>query len=441
MDPESAVARLPYDILHDLFVLSTTDAIMSRDYYFPVVLSQVCSSWRFAALATPILWIILYTSSPNSDQGHLRSQAYFERSKGMRVNVIVRVPQNLTADAFCREFALLARNAPRIITLKLVCADMEQVPALFACLPVAMQLQVLRIVVGSRADRAMEFAFRLDQNAHLPTTFRLPAVDNGVRWSNWGTAGLTHLHLNGLARAARPSMESLWHMLEGCKSTLITFEFKGWAPLWDDEDSILESVDLPMLRSLLLFWLDDLSSVAGLISAPGLCHLSLQNGMLMTNPYPPEDESEFPDCDVPRLLEHLGPSCGVLEHMSLFGVRNCPRSAVDQFFAAMPELESIILCEVGKTVQDAVFQPECRFRVPHEAVLPKLVSQPTSVASSAAQDAGRCTARRVYLTAEQEDAAYEPTRTILGVILDMCIDEYGLEVISLQPPQRITTLE
>jgi hypothetical protein len=45
--------------------------------------------------------------------------------------------------------------------------------------------------------------------------------------------------------------------------------------------------------------------------------------------------------------------------------------------------------------------------------------------------------RRVYLTAEQEDAAYEPTRTILGVILDMCIDEYGLEVISLQPPQRI----
>ncbi|KAF8147754.1 hypothetical protein K438DRAFT_1779855 [Mycena galopus ATCC 62051] len=431
MNPKAAVTHLPYDILHDLFVICTQDAIQSGDFYFPVVLSHVSSSWRSTALMMPILWSSIYTSIPNSQQAHLRSHAYFERSKGMNVNVWVRVPQTPIADASDPEFALLVRNAHRIVTLQILCTDMEQMPTLFGCLPVAMPaLQLLRFVVRSRAT---EFTLRLAPSASQSTLqsvpFRLPFVVGGVRWHDWRSTGLTHLSLNGLTRAARPSVESLWNILEGCKSTLQTFEFKGWAPSWDDENSVLDPVDLPMLRYLELFWLDDLSSLAELISAPDLRCLILHNGMVITNPYSYEDNTaEFGDCDVPRLLEYLRPSCSGLQDLTLNGVRNCPRGAVDRFFAAMPDLESIGLCSVGGTFMDAFFQPECRFCVPRDIVLPNL--EYLSVTDMAPSDLGRfllrhktlpvAPLRSLYISVEQELAAYEPTPSFLGVIIDMC---------------------
>ncbi|KAF7328913.1 hypothetical protein MVEN_02521100 [Mycena venus] len=443
--------HIPFDILHDLFVLCTKDALQSGNFYFPVVLSHVCSSWRSTALTTPILWSTIYTSSANAEQAHLRSRAYFERSQEMNVNVVVRAPRTPTADASDPEFALLMRNAHRIITLELPCSDMEQLPTLLGCLPMAMPaLQIFRIAARSRATRAMEFTLRLTLDADLPTfqriPFRLPVIDAGVQWSSWGTAGLTHLSLNGLPRAARPSMEGLWHMLVGCRSTLQTFEYKGRAPLWADENSVLHPVELPMLRSLELFWLDDISDLVGLISAPGLSFLSLQNGMVMTNPYSVEDDTaDFADCDVPRLLEHLLPNCGALEHLSLYGVRNCPRNAADRFLAALSAVDSLVLCEAGPAIMDAVFQPECRFRIPREVVLPNLAH--LSVTDMLSSDLGRfllrhktlpvAPLRTLYLTTDQEDAAYDPTRSTLGVILDMCVGDSGLEVIPLQAPQRV----
>ncbi|KAF7361368.1 F-box domain-containing protein [Mycena sanguinolenta] len=440
MNSNPAVTLLPYDILHDLFILCTKDAIQSGDFYLPVVLSHVSSSWRFTALTMPVLWSSIYTSSPNSEPAHQRSAAYFERSQGTNVNVWVRVPQAPNLDASDPEFALLARNAHRIVTLGLLCADMDQMPTLLGCLQVAMPaLQLLRVVVRSRAT---EFTLRLTPGGStLPAIpFRLPAIDGGIQWSNWSAAGLTHLSLNGLTRKARPSMESLWHMLDSCKATLQTFEFKGWAPSWTAGNSVLTPVDLPMLRYLELFWMDDISALAGLISAPDLRCLVLTDGMVITNPYSSEDDPEdFSDCNVSRLLRYLGPCCRGLEDLTLNGVHNCSRSDVDRFFATMSACESIVLCAVDGAVMDALFQPECRFRLPSDVVLPRL--RYLSVTDTIPSDLGRFLLRHksldvaplqsVYLTAEQVAEAYHPTRSFLGAILDMCVDD-GLRVSSSQ---------
>ncbi|KAJ7640295.1 hypothetical protein DFH06DRAFT_625881 [Mycena polygramma] len=440
--------HLPYDILHEVFALATADAIHSGNFYFPVVLSHVCSSWRFAALATPIIWSALYTSTRNSETASLRSRAYFDRSQAMPVNATVWIPWAPSAAAVNPELALLAENAQRLVTLTLVCADMGQLPVLFACLPVALSaLHFLHITVAS-SD--MKFTLGLAADGRLPplgrAPFRLPAVDKGVRWSDWGTAGITHLYLNGLPATARPSVESMWHILVGCQSTLQTFEYKGWAPVWDDANSVLHPVELPMLRCLQLFWIDDLSVLTGLMSAPKLQYLSLENGLIMDNLYPSEgdDDSDFPECDVPLLFEQLAPSCSVLEHLSLYGVDTCPRSSVDRFFAAMPALESLLLFDVDEDVEDALFQPECRFRLPREVLFPALVD--LSVSDVPPADLARFLLRHkslpvaplrcIALTHEQEREACGANPSILGLVLKMCIADHGLEV-DVMLPERV----
>ncbi|KAJ7776195.1 hypothetical protein B0H16DRAFT_1505957 [Mycena metata] len=444
---KSPATLIPHDILHDLFVLCTKNAIQSGEYYFPVVLSHVCSSWRATALATPTIWSALYTSSgSNSDHTSARSRAYLERSQTMPVTAMVRVPLSTSATEADPEFALLASNANRITTLGLVCAHMAQLPALFGCFPVAMPvLDTLYIAVRTGTPKEMEFSLRLALDASERIPFRMPPVVNGVvRWSSWATQNITHLCMNGLTAAARPSMEAVQHILEGCKSTLETFEFKGWAPQWDDPNAVLEPVVLPMLTQLDLLWLDDLSPLAGLIIAPTLASLNLQNGVLMATPYALEDGAEPHGCDMPRLLAHLGRSCATLAHLYLYGVQDCPRSVVDAFFAGMPALDMLILCAVGDTFQDALLQPESRFRVPREAIFPQL--EHLSVTDVPATDLARFVLRHktlcvlalrtLYLTADQEFAAYEPERTILGMVLDVCVGENDLQLICMQAPEH-----
>ncbi|KAJ7025165.1 hypothetical protein C8F04DRAFT_1300574 [Mycena alexandri] len=444
---KSAATLIPHDILHDLFVLCTKNAIQSGEYYFPVVLSHVCSSWRATALATPTIWSALYTSSsPNSDHTSARSRAYLERSQSMPVNAMVRVPQSPITTEADPEFALLASNANRITTLGLACADMAQLPTLFRYFPVTMSvLDTFYIAVRTENPKEMEFSLRLTHDASGRIPFRMPPVIDGtVRWSSWATGNITYLCMNGLTGAVRPSMEAMQHILEGCKCTLETFEFKGWAPEWDDPNGILEPVVLPMLTQLDFLWMDDLSPLAGLIIAPTLASLNLQNGVLMAAPYPAEDGVGLNGCDMPRLLAYLGRSCATLVHLYLYCVRDCPRSAVDAFFAGMPTLNMLILCAVGDTFQDALLQPDHRFRVPREAVFPQL--EHLSVTEVPATDLARfvfrhktlgvSALRTLYLTADQEFAAYEPERTILGMVLDVCVAENELQLICMQTPEH-----
>ncbi|KAJ7689044.1 hypothetical protein B0H17DRAFT_1135323 [Mycena rosella] len=428
MNPNPAVHRLPHDILHDLFVFSTEDAANSGVHYFSVDLSHVCSSWRLSALATPTIWTSLYTSTPSSAQENLRSAAYLARSQGMLVDV--RVGVEALPSIHAPEFALLALHAHRIRKLLFVCADPAPFPTLLGCLAAEMpELEAFFMLVYP--GKAAEFTVRLAPSqgggpSRAVGPFRLPALaDTGVRWSIWGTTNITHLKMNGLAHAARPSMESLWHILRGCKSTLETFEFQGWAPLWDDATSVLAPVVLPLLSALELFFLDDLAPLAVLIHAPDLQRLTLSNGRRCQNPYlleEDEDEDEA-ECDVPRLLEHFSACGSALRQLFLYALPPCPRSTIDAFFASLPSLDSLMLFETDTVFQDALFQPECRFRVPRDAVFPVLSH--LAITDTAPSDLTRFLLRHktlpvppllsVYMSAGQYRAAYEPDRSTLAL--------------------------
>lgn len=242
-------------------------------------------------------------------------------------------------------------------------------------------------------------------------------------------------------------MESMRHILTGCRSTLETFEFCGLAPVYDDPNSILAPVVLPLLQNLVFFFLDDLAPLAGLICAPDLRSISISNGNRCVNPYPIEEGTEIVDCDMPRMLEHLSASGAMLQQLFLYCVPPCPRNTVDRFYAALPALDTIMLFETDAVFRDALFLPECTFRTPREPILP-LLSE-LAITDTVATDLGRFLLRHktqpvaplksLTMTYGLYDAAYEAP-SILGYILDMCIAG-GLRVSCRQTPIRVPVNE
>ncbi|KAJ6552051.1 hypothetical protein DFH09DRAFT_1499064 [Mycena vulgaris] len=445
MNSHLAVHRLPHDILHALFILCNEQALHSDVNNFSVILSHVCSSWRASALANPRIWDTINTHSPTSPPQQMQLRAYLERSQGMELHVTVAIKRESEPSLIATPaFALLAAYAHKVRTLCLMCTDAGQFPALLGCLAADMPLlQTVFMAATPGKEKGREkflvrCAPRLDQRRSQDVVpFRLPMLaDTGVRWSTWGTSNITHLHMKGLPREARPSMESLWHILTGCYSTLEMFNFEGYAPMWDDENSVLQPVVLPMLWEVNLFFVDDLAPLAALLVAPGLERLTISNGKRCVNPYPLEDEVNFVDCDTPRLLEHFGAGGIALRDLFLYGLSGCPRSTIDHFFASLPNVDRIILFEPDETFQAAFFQPECRYRVLHDALFPRLSH--ISVTTTLPSDLGRFLLRHktlpvmplqsLYITHDQHCAAYEPARSILGMILDVCVTETGLQV-------------
>lgn len=73
----SLARRLPEDVIREIFLTSlpsSGNAVMSSRQA-PLVLCQVCSSWRSIAFSTPQLWASLHVVVPNSARLHLLSGA------------------------------------------------------------------------------------------------------------------------------------------------------------------------------------------------------------------------------------------------------------------------------------------------------------------------------------------------------------------------------
>ncbi|KAJ7140078.1 hypothetical protein C8R43DRAFT_1238681 [Mycena crocata] len=433
MNSHRAVNRLPHDILHDLFVLCNEDAVASSVEYFSVTLSHVCSSWRSSALATPTIWSTLCTCNPYSP----RSQAYFARSQQIPITIVILA---MSPSPHPSQFEFLVENAHRIRKLGFRCGDSAQILRLFGCLAVGMPI-LETFSISTRpagSSQPTEFILLFAPGDSVPCRTPTPAIVNqSASWSTWNAENLTQLSLNGLGRDARPSLEGLWSILTACKSTLEILEFKGWAPLQDDPNMVLTPVVLPALQTFVLYFVDDAAPFAALICTPNLRCLTLYDGMAIRETYPGE-ETDFPGCDVSRLLGNFAATGAPIDHLFLYGLRDCPRSEVDRFFAALPKLRSISLCDVGQTFQDALFQPESRFRTPSSIVFPEVgYLALTDVPSS---DLGRFLLRHkvqpvtalksVFMTHEQRSTAVD---SFLGHILDLCVVETGLEVLAAKP--------
>ncbi|KAK7028320.1 hypothetical protein R3P38DRAFT_2935367 [Favolaschia claudopus] len=438
MNANTTISRLPFEILHEIFLMCILSSMESNQFYIQIVLSHVCLQWRDMILDSPLLYPHIFTLAPNSDKCHQLTRAFFQRSQNLNVGVTLDVTDTpIHSD---REFALLVKNAHRIDSLELRCDDMDQVPALLACLPVALpEVKLFRVIArhGHREllHRDLQFTFCLQPGAGC-APICVPFVHGVIQWRNWDTSGITHLYLNGLSPAARPSMEDLWHILNGCRNTLQVLEYKGWTPFWHGPESVLRRIKFPRLRQVELLWMNNICPVAGLIFAPNLQVLKLQNGLKIGNPYPwegpyEEHDPRFPKTNIVHLLECLEPSCGALQHLSLYGIKDCPRSAVDSFFASLPALDALIFFHVCPSIEDALFQPECRYHPSTQVIFPQLRS--LSIPKADVSDLGRLLLRHkrlpvapirtLYVMEDMETALKEKT---IHTIIEACKEESGL---------------
>jgi hypothetical protein len=114
----SLIRKLPIDILQEIFfacIPTTYNAVMSR-WEPPILLTHICSSWRYIAHATPQLWKSIHIAVPSSTPGrypsdyatsiehiHRRSDAVLEwlsRSAGHPLDISLGNWGSIVPDVF-----------------------------------------------------------------------------------------------------------------------------------------------------------------------------------------------------------------------------------------------------------------------------------------------------------------------------------------------------
>ncbi|KAJ6558149.1 hypothetical protein B0H19DRAFT_1150102 [Mycena capillaripes] len=437
---------LPHDILHQLFILCVKTA---SDPWFAVVLSQVCHSWRFTALASPTLWTTVVLHTSRRRQRHLRPKAFLERSRGLPICMHIRVHRRQQR----HEGALVSHHAPRLHALILTSHDRELAMnsvGYFSQMPFR-SLGFFHVLVPGQVD--LHVIRKPDSAVPFFTPYPTPPILHGPSyrdflWFRWNVQNVTKLILKGLGTPERPSMRHLWKMLHECSETLQHFDFEGWAPT-NDLGSSISPIVLPALRYLRLGYIDDLSSLAACIHAPNLDIFTFHD-VLFCPPRSPYPESTLvTPCDLPHIFQVLAPSCLCLRQLTLVGVDACARDAVDAFFSSLSELTVLILSLCHPIFSDALFQPEARYRVP-KAIFPKLaqlkisLSRPTDVARFLLRHKTLqvLPLKRIDITTRQLSEAYgrPGIRDILAVVLEMSSRE-GVAVGLIEDPRILVDFQ
>ncbi|KAJ7471949.1 hypothetical protein FB451DRAFT_1559152 [Mycena latifolia] len=431
---------LPHDVLYELFVLCVQT---TPDPWFPVVLSQVCHSWRFTALASPALWTTVVFRVSRWYQRHLRAEAFLERSRGLPISVHIHLDRHPTR----RVGSIVLSNAVRLRCLTLTSQNRDlimdcvgffaEIPfhamELFhVVIPGEMDLQIIR-----KPDLAIPFF------TPYPTVLNAPSK---FLWFSWIVQNVTSLSLKGLGSRERPSMEQMWSILAGCRETLRNLDFEGWAPSTDAGSArILAPITFPRLRSLRLGYLDDISSLAACIVAPRLQILVLHDVLFCPTMLLYPENTHITRCNVSRVFRALVPSCTRLTHLALVGVDACARDTVDMLFDAASETTALVLSLCHPSISDRLFQPEARYCTA-KAVLPKLRHLTSSL--TAPIDFARLLLRhktaavaplkRLDIFQVQLSAAYSRPGicSILAVVLEMNVKE-GMLLSVLTPAPKI----
>ncbi|KAJ7086434.1 hypothetical protein B0H15DRAFT_349668 [Mycena belliarum] len=441
--PQTFLHLLPHDVLYELFLLCVTT---SPDPWLPVVLSQVCQSWRYAALASPTLWTTVSFRMSHPQQIHREPQAFLERSRGLPIDMLIYFDRH-PADRVGR---LVSSNAHRLRSLTLTSAAgglvLDSV-GFFARMPFPL-MSLFRAVVPGEMDfhiiRSPDPACPFFAPYPTPPDLDVP-IHRHFLWFSWNVRNLTTLSLMGLAPFERPSMEHTWSILSGCSGTLRHFDFEGWAPSTNDPPRNFPPITFPMLRSLRLGYLDDISSLVAFIVAPCLHVLSFYNALLCPTTRLYQETTLITQCDLSRVFRTLAPSCTRLTMMTLFGLDVCARDAVDVLFSTISEATGLMLLSCHPSITDGLFQPEARYRIP-KVVLPKL--RYLSITSTCPIDLARFLLRHktvatsplklLQISRKQCHAASARPgiRSILAVVLDLNVKE-GMCVSLLDRPSEI----
>ncbi|KAJ7216283.1 hypothetical protein B0H12DRAFT_1329512 [Mycena haematopus] len=443
---QSAPAELPHDILYELFVLCIKT---TPNPWFPVVLSQVCHSWRSVALAAPTLWknVTIHTF-PSQQQDHLRSKAFMERSGSLPIGIFFHAGRLQHQDAS----AIISSHAARLHALVLVSHDRKiavDFVGHFSQIPFQ-SLQYFHVFVPGQ----IEFHVVRGANSAVPMFTPYPTAFNGLSsreflcFRQLNAQNVTTLVLKGLTFNERPSLRHMWNILHECSGTLQLFDFEGWAPI-NDFGPLIHPIRLSALRNLRIGYIGDITGLAACIYAPNLHFLTFHDVSYSPTMLPYLEGTSIAQTNLALVFQFLAPSCVKLCQLSLVGLAACARDAVDAFFSTLSELAVLVLNFCHPTFLDALFQPEARYHIP-KAIFPKLSR--LNLSSAPQTDLARFLLRhkaveavlpleRLDITFEQFWAAHgrPGIRSILAVVLEMNSRE-GLAVYLFQNTPIVAVL-
>ncbi|KAJ7675491.1 hypothetical protein B0H17DRAFT_131595 [Mycena rosella] len=193
---------LPHDVLCELFLLCVKS---TPNPCLPVILSQVCRSWRSTALMSPALWTNVVFRMSHPQQRHLRPRAFIKRSRRLRISVHIYVdcqPTRCVGN-------IISHNAPCLRSLTLTSQNRELildsigfVPRMpfhsmelfHAAVPGGLNFQVVR-----QADHAVPFFTPYPTSPYLDA----PGYHDFLRFS-WNVQNVTSLSFEGLSPREGP---------------------------------------------------------------------------------------------------------------------------------------------------------------------------------------------------------------------------------------------
>ncbi|KAF7335525.1 hypothetical protein MVEN_02206300 [Mycena venus] len=252
-DSPSPIARLPPEILADIFVRCVPVSIgrLQTDHSW-LNIPKVCVLWRNVALTCPELWSTLPLGSL-----HTVIPVFLKRSK--MAPLVIRADVRKVDRTFGMVYfqGLIKDNAERLGILELRSAQ-RHLTDFLSCLGSAgpaPRLQCLKIVNTTANNNGeggmwlphdfLLWSAVVDTRIQTRTELRLHLECCAFPWHSAWYSHVTHLHLENISALQRPMMEMLLTILLG-SPTLQTFALIHCSPTTFDGFP----VDLPHLSAL-----------------------------------------------------------------------------------------------------------------------------------------------------------------------------------------------
>ena len=362
-DGNQAVNRLSHDILHYLFAVCLRTLVDQQN--LPLILSHVCTSWRFTALKSPFLWTSIYMRCVRGRPHHSFVKLRLVRSKNLPLDFHINTVRPLEENELKNIILPFSR---RFRKFSVVASSEFLIPLIFKDLRCDMPiLEHFDFQVKGERHRARICIIRqpgLDSKDDVP--FRLPPVRRNILdiiWADWQARNVTSLIIDYFPESVRPTINDLHIFFTHNQSTIERMEFRGYAPqvrpiMGDEDPDSLPVITLSALRSLTIGYVYPRNYVTlfYFLSLPNLTSLTLRDICRYCEENTPANLEELmiipePLNSSPLLSSFSHPAS--ITHLACFGVQ-CDEAPCVEFMQTLTNLRSVILYDSERTFFNAI---------------------------------------------------------------------------------------
>ncbi|KAF9072487.1 hypothetical protein BDP27DRAFT_1445718 [Rhodocollybia butyracea] len=262
--------NIPYDILRTIFeILCQTS---SPGPSSSLIVSHVCSSWRYVAIHSPTIWtsIRINLNRPYQEQHHQLLEKLVERSCPLKISFEISA-RRMMSDS---EVGLVEKYASQMKTFTISTPGARLmywfIQSLTCQFPVLEEFSFI-------ADGLRYFS--VSRSCIPGTSFHLPPVSKNFvpDWQStqWPVTNITKLELVHLERI--PTWAQLSSILKACGSTLLELKFHGNSPFLAFDDMEHDGVELRHLQSFSLGYFDMNIPLTMMVRMPSLRKLHLRD--------------------------------------------------------------------------------------------------------------------------------------------------------------------